>query len=59
MYNLLADYFGRNSYGAIAGTLRPIEAGGLGLGQLMGPLIYDFTGNYTLLILSSYAVLFA
>ena len=57
MYILLADYFGRNSYGAIAGTLRPFEAGGLGLGQLMGPLIYDFTGSYTLLILLSSALL--
>ena len=56
-YILLADYFGRNSYGAIAGTLRPFEAGGLGLGQLVGPLIYDFTGSYTLLILSSSALL--
>ena len=53
MYILLADYFGRNSYGTIAGTLRPFEAGGLGVGQLVGPLIYDFTGSYTLLILFS------
>ncbi len=52
-YVLLADYFGRDSYGAIAGTMRPFEAGGLGLGQLVGPLIYDFTGSYTLLILFS------
>ena len=58
MYILLADYFGRNSYGAIAGTLRPFEAGGLGVGQLVGPLIYDFTGSYSLLILSSSAILF-
>ena len=57
MYILLADYFGRNSYGAIAGTLRLFEAGGLGLGQLVGPLIYDFTGSYTLLILSSSVLL--
>ena len=57
MYILLADYFGRNSYGTIAGALRPFEAGGLGLGQLVGPLIYDFTGSYTLLILCSSALL--
>ena len=56
-YILLADYFGRDSYGAIAGSLRPFEAGGLGLGQLVGPLIYDFTGSYTLLILSSVGLL--
>ena len=59
MYILLADYFGRNSYGAIAGTMRPFEAGGLGVGQLVGPLIYDFTGSYTLLILSSSVLLFS
>ena len=53
MYILLADYFGRASYGTIAGTLRPFEAGGLGVGQLVGPIIYDFTGSYTLLILFS------
>ena len=56
-YILLADYFGRDSYGAIAGSLRPFEAGGLGVGQLVGPLIYDFTGSYTLLILSSAGLL--
>ena len=59
MYIMLADYFGRASYGAIAGTLRPFEAGGLGVGQLVGPLIYDFTGSYTLLILSSSTLLIA
>ena len=57
-YIFMADYYGRDSYGAIAGTMRPFEAGGLGVGQLVGPLIYDFTGSYTLLILSSSALLF-
>ncbi len=56
-YILLADYFGRDSYGAIAGSLRPFEAGGLGLGQVVGPLIYDFTGSYTWLIISSSGLL--
>jgi hypothetical protein len=50
---LLAHYFGRASYGAIAGVLRPFEAGGLGLGQLLGPVIYDVTGSYTGLIMAS------
>jgi MFS family permease len=53
VYTLLAGYFGRASYGAIAGALRPFEAGGLGLGQILGPVIYDTTGSYTGLILSS------
>ena len=57
-YIFMADYYGRDSYGAIAGTMRPFEAGGLGVGQLLGPLIYDFTGSYTLLILSSSTLLF-
>ena len=59
MYILLADYFGRDSYGAIAGALRPFEASGLGVGQLVGPLIYDLTGSYTLLIILSSALLIA
>ena len=56
-YILLADYFGRNSYGAIAGSLRPFEAGGLGVGQVVGPLIYDFTGSYVLLVIASSGLL--
>ena len=58
-YILLADYFGRNSYGTIAGSMRPFEAGGLGIGQVVGPMIYDFTGSYTLLVLASSALLLA
>ena len=57
-YILMADYFGRNSYGAIAGAIRPFEASGLGVGQIVGPFIYDLTGSYTLLILSSSTLLF-
>ena len=53
MYMVLADYFGRNSYGAIAGAMRPFEAGGLAFGQIVGPVIYDLTGSYTILILFS------
>ncbi len=57
IYILLADYFGRNSYGAIAGALRPFEATGLGAGQIVGPVIYDQTGSYVLMILISSALL--
>ena len=53
MYMVLADYFGRDSYGSIAGAMRPFEAGGLGLGQIVGPVVYDLTGSYTILILFS------
>ena len=55
VYMALADYFGRDSYGAIAGAMRPFEAGGLGLGQIIGPVVYDLTGSYTILILISAA----
>ena len=56
LYMVLADYFGRNSYGAIAGAMRPFEASGLALGQIVGPVVYDLTGSYTILILFSAAV---
>ena len=56
LYMVLADYFGRNSYGAIVGAMRPFEAAGLGLGQIVGPVVYDLTGSYAILILFSAAV---
>ena len=43
---LLARYYGRNSYGSIAGAMRPFEASGLGIGSILGGLIYDLTGSY-------------
>ena len=43
---MLARYFGRNSYGAISGAMRPFEAGGLGVGSMLGGVIYDLTGSY-------------
>ena len=46
MYMILARYYGRGSFGSITGTMRPFEAAGLGLGQLSGGLIYDFSGSY-------------
>ena len=55
LYMVLADYFGRNSYGAIAGAMRPFEASGLALGQIVGPVVYDVTGSYSILILFSAA----
>ena len=50
---ILAQYFGRVSYGVIAGSLRPFEAAGLGLGQILGPLMYDLLGNYSSMIIMS------
>ena len=50
---VLAQYFGRTSYGSITGALRPFEAGGLGLGQALGPLIFQTTGSFHWLIVTS------
>ena len=59
IYMVLAQYFGRESYGAIAGALRPFEAGGLGLGQVLGPVIYDVFGSYRGMIVIGAALQFA
>jgi len=56
IYMILAHYFGQASYGTIAGTLRPFEAGGLGVGQSLGAVLYDITGNYRGLIIASLGV---
>ena len=50
IYILLAHYFGRASYGTLVGALRPFEAGGLGVGHSLGPVIYDLTKSYRGLI---------
>ena len=50
---IIAQYFGRTNYGSIGGTLRPFEAGGLGLGQSLGAVIYDIAGSYRLLVWSA------
>jgi sugar phosphate permease len=55
IYMLLAQYFGRSSYGTISGILRPFEAGGLGLGMTLGGLSFDLTKTYKWLILGSIA----
>jgi len=57
---ILAHDFGPTSYGTIAGVLRPFEAGGLGLGQSLGAVLYDLTGSYTgLLVVALGAYLLA
>ena len=52
---LLARYYGRGSFGTINGVIRPFEASGLGLGQIMGGLIYDLTGTYQGLFIGSFS----
>ena len=43
---ILAQYFGRSSYGTISGTLSPLQTGALGLGPAMGALVRNATGTY-------------
>ena len=43
---IIARYFGRASYGAISGTLVPIGYVGLGIGPLVGSMLYDRTLDY-------------
>ncbi len=54
---LLADYFGRRSYGAISGLANPFVLGGLGLGPFLAALAFDLTGSYVG-IFSSFGALF-
>jgi MFS family permease len=49
---VLAQYFGRESYGAIVGSLTPLQMGALGLGPSLGALVHDITGSYDGLIMA-------
>jgi MFS family permease len=43
---ILAQYFGRGSFGTISGFVQPFVMAGLGLGPLFTSLWFDFTGSY-------------
>jgi hypothetical protein len=45
---VLAQYYGRESYGRIAGVTSPFNMAALGLGPLCASLSYDLTGAYTI-----------
>ena len=45
---LLAQYFGRGSFGVILGTLGPLQTGALGLAPVFGNLLLAFTQSYSL-----------
>ena len=45
---LLAQYFGRGSFGAILGSLGPLQTGALGASPVFGSYLLAFTGSYTL-----------
>ena len=46
---MLAQYFGRSSYGTITGLTGPFQMIFLGLGPTYGALLYRATGDYTVL----------
>ncbi len=56
---MLAQYFGRASFGSIAGLMGPIQLGALGLGPTLGAVIFGWTGGYSVLFfygVAAYAV---
>ena len=56
---MIAQYFGRASYGAITGLAGPFQMVFLGLGPTFGALLYAWTGGYDILwiyAIASYAV---
>jgi MFS family permease len=44
---MLAQYFGRASFGAITGLMGPFQIGALGLGPAFGAVLFSATGGYT------------
>jgi MFS family permease len=48
MSSILAQYYGRDSYGRILGMLSPFNMAALGLGPLVASLSFDFAGSYTI-----------
>lgn len=43
---ILAQYYGRSSYGTISGVIFPFNMLGLGLGPLLASVFFDLTGSY-------------
>jgi sugar phosphate permease len=48
---MIAQYFGRTSFGSISGLVGPFQTGALGFGPTLGALIFAYTGSYTWLFL--------
>ena len=55
---ILAQYFGRNSYGTIAGIYSPFQMTMLGLGPSFASVLREVTGGYEALYLVSAALYF-
>jgi sugar phosphate permease len=43
---IIANYYGRHSFGSISGIMGPFQTIGLGLGPIIGAILYDRTGGY-------------
>lgn len=43
---IIAQYYGRDSYGRISGIMTPFSMAGLGFGPLLASISYDATGSY-------------
>jgi MFS family permease len=43
---IVAQYYGRNSYGTISGFIGPFQMLGLGLGPLLASISFDVSGSY-------------
>ena len=48
---LLAQYYGRGSFGAILGSLGPLQTTALGVAPVFGSYLFEFTQNYTLVFM--------
>ena len=48
---LLAQYFGRGSFGAIMGSLGPLQTTALGVGPLFGSYLLTYTHSYSLVFM--------
>ena len=46
---MLAQYYGRDSYGSLLGLFSPFQTAALGLGPSLASLLRDFYGSYILL----------
>ena len=49
---VLAQYYGRGSYGSILGVMSPMQTAALGLGPSLGAVFKDVTGNYSSLFIT-------
>tara|TARA_A100001037_G_scaffold251520_1_gene235106 strand:- start:32302 stop:33582 length:1281 start_codon:yes stop_codon:yes gene_type:complete len=49
---VLAQYFGRDSYGSLSGAIGPMQITALGFGTTFGLFLHNLTGSYTVVYLT-------